>query len=242
MTTEQPTHPAIIAGRHLVGMAVLAALNPYTLRRVEPFYMWTIAFFGGLAGAAAIYGLLALFFTKRTKEQGPKSAILAGWFVVALMVFGMWSDAPKARQISNSSLPEQQVPQGKGEISRFLEDAQSPNTHPEEAQRAQQSAQNNQSFSQKKKTTIDELMENAPPYDPIAAAARAAQEAQERAQAQAHWDMILAAHPDAEAIADTAEFQNFVRQVPRFERYLHNGTAYQVIEVFDSYKSWKRSQ
>lgn len=56
-----------------------------------------------------------------------------------------------------------------------------------------------------------------------------------------HISRILAAHPDAQSIAQSKELEDWVRAQPRMlqptlERVLHEGSADEVVELFDTFK------
>lgn len=57
-----------------------------------------------------------------------------------------------------------------------------------------------------------------------------------------HFQTIRSAHPDADSIAESAELQAFIQKQPTFVRnsylqVLQQGTAQQVIELFDAFKA-----
>lgn len=76
---------ALILGRHIVGMALFALVNPLIYHHPEPVAWWLGLWAGGVALALAFYGLYALFFTAKAKAAWPKSFIMLAWVLVALM-------------------------------------------------------------------------------------------------------------------------------------------------------------
>lgn len=66
-------------------------------------------------------------------------------------------------------------------------------------------------------------------------------EQQAQAEVQSHYGAILAAHPDASSIAESAELKAWVEQQPSYAQpalrgVLEGGSAAQVIEVFSDFK------
>ncbi|MDO5288538.1 MAG: hypothetical protein Q4F13_02745 [Pseudomonadota bacterium] len=68
------------------------------------------------------------------------------------------------------------------------------------------------------------------------------QQQQQVSAAQAHWNAIVSAHQDAEEVADSAEFKQWVDKQPGYAQgaivqALQHGTADQVIEVLSAFKA-----
>ena len=66
-------------------------------------------------------------------------------------------------------------------------------------------------------------------------------EQQAQAEVQTHYGAILAAHPDASSIAESAELDDWIAKQPSYAQpalrgVLEGGSAAQVIEVFDDFK------
>lgn len=71
---------------------------------------------------------------------------------------------------------------------------------------------------------VDRLMANAPPYDEKAATAE-------------HYRRIYAAHPDADAIYESANFKHWLAKYPAYQRITVKGSAQEIIEMFTAYKN-----
>lgn len=94
---------AAITGRHLVGMAAVALANPL-IYFGGGFYQWSITFITPLLFAAVVYGLYALFFTKRAKGSWPGSFFALAWILLGLAVLVPWMDkSPQQKPVTQSA-------------------------------------------------------------------------------------------------------------------------------------------
>jgi hypothetical protein len=87
MDTTQTTRTPqlLIFGRHIVGMALFALLNPLVYYHPEPVGWWLSLWLGSLAFSLAFFGLYYLFFTERAKAAWPRSFFMLAWVMVALI-------------------------------------------------------------------------------------------------------------------------------------------------------------
>lgn len=115
---ETTTPVALIAGRHVVGMAIVALANPL-IYYGGGFYQWSVALGAALFGAAVVYGLYALVFTQRAKAAWPGSFFMLAWVLLLLALLQGWTDRPKEPR----SIPVQAVssPQPKSQTFTYEE-------------------------------------------------------------------------------------------------------------------------
>lgn len=103
---------AVIANRQLVGMAIVALANPL-IYFGGGFYQWSITFVAPLLFAAVVYGLYALFRTKRAKESWPGSFFALAWILLGLTVLVPWMDkSPRQTPVTQSSPSRQDKSEG----------------------------------------------------------------------------------------------------------------------------------
>jgi hypothetical protein len=99
-TQKAATHPMLIFGRHVVGIAVLALANPLVYIDQHPVFVWFLTWLMALGVAGVLYALYALFFTARAKAAWPGSFFMLAWVLVGLVVVGGWSDFNSLRSSS----------------------------------------------------------------------------------------------------------------------------------------------
>jgi len=87
---DSSTPMALRFGRHLVGMAIVALLNPLIYISQNPIADWLSTWVVTIGAAVLFYGLLSLFFTKRAKATWPKSFFLLCWFLLFLVLLGQY--------------------------------------------------------------------------------------------------------------------------------------------------------
>ena len=97
MTTQatNSTPTALLAGRHIAGMMLLAAANPLIYYSDAKVTTWASTWLMPLAFAAAAFALYALFFTRRAKAAGPGRFFMLAWVLLAMMVVGPYLDSPR---------------------------------------------------------------------------------------------------------------------------------------------------
>ena len=79
-------------GRHTVGIALFALLNPLIYYHDRPIWFWIGNWVFSIAFALALFGIYALFFTERAKSAWPKSFFTLAWVVVVLVTVGPYID------------------------------------------------------------------------------------------------------------------------------------------------------
>lgn len=79
--------------RHIVGMAAVAALNPFTINGFDSSgHFWSTAFFGSMLIGAVAAGIAALFFTRtQGGAEIPRNFLRVSWVFLALMLIGQWT-------------------------------------------------------------------------------------------------------------------------------------------------------
>ena len=82
--------PALKIGRHVVGMALFALLNPLIYYDPSPAFLWASGWLTPLVISGVLYGLYALFFTSRVKSTTP--LFVLAWGMVMLMALGGWGE------------------------------------------------------------------------------------------------------------------------------------------------------
>lgn len=85
MNTVTTPNKTLVAARHLVGMAIVAAANPLIYYANDPITRWLANILGALVFAGVFYGLYALFFTARAKAAWPKSFYTLAWVLLVLI-------------------------------------------------------------------------------------------------------------------------------------------------------------
>lgn len=112
------TPVAMIAGRHIVGMALVALANPL-IYNGGGIYQWSIALGAAFLGAALVYGLYALFLPKRAKAAFPGGFFMLAWALLLLVLIQGWVEHPKAPK----SIPAHTVssPQPKAQTFTYEE-------------------------------------------------------------------------------------------------------------------------
>ena len=92
--TNSTSNPLIFA-RQIVGMAILALANPLVWYSNEPVLRWLESWGVPVLIALGVFGLYALFFTKRAKQAWPGRFFLLAWVLVALVTVGPWINLNK---------------------------------------------------------------------------------------------------------------------------------------------------
>ena len=95
---------ALIAGRHIAGMAIVALANPL-IYHGGGLYQWSVTLGAALLGAGVVYGLYALFFTKRAKAAWPGSFFVLAWVLLALATLGPWMDRSPRQEPTAQAAP-----------------------------------------------------------------------------------------------------------------------------------------
>lgn len=90
-TPQAKTPPMLLYGRHIVGMALFALLNPLIYYDSQPIIAWLTGWAVALVVAAILFGAYALFFTERAKSAWPGGVFMLAWVLVVLVVIGNWS-------------------------------------------------------------------------------------------------------------------------------------------------------
>lgn len=106
----QPSTPLQFA-RHIVGMMILALANPL-IYYGGGFYQWSVTFAAPLLGAGVVYGLYALFFTKRAKAAWPGSFFVLTWVMLVLALFQGWTGPTREPQNTPAQLASDPPPKG----------------------------------------------------------------------------------------------------------------------------------
>jgi hypothetical protein len=99
---DTSTPVAMIAGRHIAGMAIVALANPL-IYFGGGFYQWSLAFMSPLLFAVIVYGLYALFFTKRAKAAWPGSFFMLAWVLLGLGLLGVWMDKSPRQDLKTTA-------------------------------------------------------------------------------------------------------------------------------------------
>ena len=94
-TTQTPK--LLVFGRHIVGMALFALLNPLVYYHPEPVGWWLSLWLGSVAFSLAFFGLYYLFFTERAKSAWPSRFFMLAWVFLALTVLGGWMEYKDSR-------------------------------------------------------------------------------------------------------------------------------------------------
>ena len=104
--TSQPTPVGVLFGRHAIGIAVVALVNPAIWRSSDMLAVWIATWVLPVGLALALYGLYALFFTARAKAAWPKSFFVLAWVLLALSLLGNYQGpAPREAQQQASPYP-----------------------------------------------------------------------------------------------------------------------------------------
>lgn len=94
-TTQAPK--LLVFGRHIVGMALFALLNPLLYFDSQPVMVWLTGWAMALVVAAIAFGAYALFFTARAKSSWPRGFFMLAWTIAVLVVIGGWSEYNEVR-------------------------------------------------------------------------------------------------------------------------------------------------
>ena len=104
------TPKPLIFARQIAGMAILALANPLVWYSHEPVVRWLESWCVPVLIALAVFGLYALFFTKRAKQAWPGRFFMLAWVLVVLTAARPWINlnkggaAPVAVQAPNSAI------------------------------------------------------------------------------------------------------------------------------------------
>lgn len=217
---QQPQTPnALVFGRHLGAMTLAALMNPLIYYSDRPFARWVETWAAPLAISAACYAAYALFFTQRAKEAWPRSFFTLAWVFLLLTIAGPYLDkfrhqpAPNVAE-SKSMAAEVMTAANPTIQSNPLSDPNygaSP-THP---------PTNN--------TPVVAPLPSPPTIPALDA----------RAQEAAHYRRIYTAHPDADAIFDSPDFQAWLSRNTRYLQTPSTGTTEEIIQMFSAYKETK---
>lgn len=95
--------PMLVAGRHIVGLAV--AMAPVSALALSTLSVetWLIAVAATLAFAGIVAGLAALFFTKSQARHWLRNFIITAWVTTGLIALGGWGSIQQRR--ADSSAP-----------------------------------------------------------------------------------------------------------------------------------------
>ena len=102
------TPKPLIFARQIAGMAILALANPLVWYSNEPVLRWFESWVVPVLIALAVFGLYALFFTKRAKQAWPGRFFMLAWVLVVLTTAGPWiglskrGAAPVATPVPNA--------------------------------------------------------------------------------------------------------------------------------------------
>lgn len=112
-TPKTDTSLGVIAGRHLLGLALVALASPVVWRG-EGFAGWLSTLVVALVIAAVINGVLSLFFTKRAKARGARgmasSFFITAWVLLGLGILGQWQSTSRPDALQQQQ-PQQQTRQ-----------------------------------------------------------------------------------------------------------------------------------
>ena len=112
-TPKTDTSLGVIAGRHILGLALFALASPVVWHG-EGFAGWLSMLVVALVIAAVITGVLSLFFTKRAKARGARgmtgSFFVTAWVLLGLGILGQWQsvsrpDASQQQQTRQDTAP-----------------------------------------------------------------------------------------------------------------------------------------
>jgi peptidoglycan/LPS O-acetylase OafA/YrhL len=95
LAQEEKSPNALRLARHAVGIMIVAAANPAIYRADDRMMVWASTWIVAIGAAAAMFGFYALFFPKKARPAWPKSAIILGWVLLALVIFGAYQDGPQ---------------------------------------------------------------------------------------------------------------------------------------------------
>jgi hypothetical protein len=108
-TSRAETPPALLFGRHIVGMALVALLNPLIYYHPSPLFQWLSGWAVAIVFAIILFAGYALFFTERAKRSWPGGVFMLAWVLVILMLIGGWSDYNEIRAGSAARQAERQT-------------------------------------------------------------------------------------------------------------------------------------
>lgn len=95
-TAAQATPRPLIFARHLIGMSIVALVNPLIYYSDNPVRAWLETWLHPIVFALVAFGLYALFLTKRAKQAWPKSFFILAWVLLALLVASPWINTPRS--------------------------------------------------------------------------------------------------------------------------------------------------
>ena len=102
MELQHEPSTAIKVGRHVVGMALFALLNPLIYYDPSPVFVWATGWAAGLVLAAILFGFYALFFTKKAASHWPTGFFVLAWVIVLLYTIGGWGEYNQDKKASES--------------------------------------------------------------------------------------------------------------------------------------------
>lgn len=116
----QATPVGLRLGRHAVGITAAALLNPFIYYVNDRALTWAVTWIGAVGLAGVLFGLYALFFTRRAKAAWPRSFILLAWVLLGLVLAGNWvtySDSRTGAAASVSPAPAGQTEWERGVLT-----------------------------------------------------------------------------------------------------------------------------
>lgn len=172
-TAAQATPKPLIFARHLIGMGVVALANPLIYYSDQPAFRWLETWATPVVLALVAYGLYALFLTQRAKAAWPKSFFILAWVLLTMLVAGPWIDkfrstqdvaqahqpAPATRLDPSTARPASEVAITKQSATGEEQEWWKKDSTPLSAQSAPSAQPQNRS-------QIDEILKDAPAYQP----------------------------------------------------------------------------
>lgn len=117
MAGEKAVPTTLVISRHLVGLAIGAAVMDVVVLKELSLGLWAGSLFFYVAAAALVAGLAALFFTKSQAPHSARNFILTAWALVAFSMLGALMrpaveglDSSEPTQYSETSPPAIQQP------------------------------------------------------------------------------------------------------------------------------------
>lgn len=96
---------------------VAALANPMIYFSADQVLVWLATWGPALIATAVIYGLLALFLTRRARAAWPGGAIALAWVLLLLLVVGNWMNYQEARSRGTPTASEARIDWEKGKMT-----------------------------------------------------------------------------------------------------------------------------
>lgn len=105
--TPQPLRFA----RHIVGMMILALASPYVWYSSQGTITWASTWITPLLMAGIVFGLYALFFTKRAKAAWPGRFFMLAWVMLVLVVASPYLETFNQKRAARQAQSQQGQPE-----------------------------------------------------------------------------------------------------------------------------------